>query len=162
MRFDDPQRRNRGDPLAPVRGVLDEVNSQLAINYVPGCFMTVDEQLIEFHGRVKFKQYIPSKPGKFGIKVFWIVDAENTFPLKSLVYIGKDTLSEEERMEASTLGEAVVMNLAEPFIGCGWNITADNWFTDLTLAQKLLQRRTTFVGTVRNNRRFIPPAAKKT
>ena len=50
LQFDNPQRRNRGDPLAPVRGILDEVSCQLKTNYMPGCFMTVDEQLVVFHG----------------------------------------------------------------------------------------------------------------
>lgn len=35
---------------------------------------------------------------------------------------------------------------------------ADNFFTSLTLANALLTRQLTYCGTVRRNRRFLPPA----
>jgi len=72
LRFDDPRRRNKQDPLAPVRSVTDAFNKRLREVYVPSEWLTVDEQLFEFHGRVLFKQYIRSKPGKFGIKLIWL------------------------------------------------------------------------------------------
>ena len=79
LRFDNKLRRNTADPLAPIRDVVELMNRNLATHYVPGSLLCihVDEQLIEFHGRVHFKQYIPSKPGKFGMKVFWLTDVEN-------------------------------------------------------------------------------------
>jgi hypothetical protein len=162
LRFDDPLRRNQDDPLAPVRELVNEVNSSLESNYSPGCFVTVDEQLVEYHGRVRFKQYIPSKPGKFGVKIFWATDAGNTFPLRCLVYIGEKTLTSAERSTSPTLAGAVVMHLLKSYLDCGRNVTMDNWFTDHDLSKTLLDRKTTLVGTVRNNRRFLPAAAKKT
>jgi hypothetical protein len=71
LRFDNRLRRDPSDPLAPVREIINSFNTALKAVYEPGPFLCVDEQLIEFHGGVKFKQYIPTKPGKFGIKVFW-------------------------------------------------------------------------------------------
>ena len=50
----------------------------------------------------------------------------------------------------------------EPFLDCGRNLTADNWFSDYELCQSLLQRKTTYVGTVRKNLRFVPPVARDT
>ncbi len=41
-------------------------------------------------------------------------------------------------------------------------MTCDNWFTTSTLAEKLSHRRTTVVGTLRKNRRDIPPCARST
>ena len=97
LRFDNKLRRNTADPLAPIRDVVELLNRNLETHYVPGSLLCIDEQLIEFHGRVRFKQYIPSKPGKFGIKVFWLTDIENTLPLRCLVYIGAEMLPEPER-----------------------------------------------------------------
>ena len=37
--------------------------------YTPGPHMTVDEQLVCFRGKCPFRQYIPLKPGKYGIIV---------------------------------------------------------------------------------------------
>lgn len=159
MRFDDKLRRDRNDSLAAIRQPISMLNASLARNYIPGPFLCVDEQLVEFHGRVSFRQYIPSKPGKFGIKIFWLVDQENSFPLKCLVYIGAGTLADEDKNASHSIGEAVVMKLAENWLNKGRNITADNWFTTTQLADRLLKKRTTIVGTMRRNNRSIPPAA---
>lgn len=163
MRFDDPLRRNRDDPLAPIRYVFESFTCKLRRYVVAGPFLTVDEQLVEFHGRVHFRQYIPSKPGKFGMKIFWVCDAENAYCLNGLVYIGKDTVSADTMSENSnSLPESVVMQLCAPFLKKGRNITADNWFTSLPLVQRLRNESTTYVGTVRANRRDIPSIAKET
>ena len=116
IRFDNKLRRNRQDPLAPVRDLMDSFNGSLKAAYEPGPFLCVDEQLIEFHGRVKFKQCIPTKPVKFGIKVFWTTDTENTFPLRCLVYVGSQTLPETEEAAAGSIPAAVVLNLAAPYL----------------------------------------------
>lgn len=57
--------------------------------YKPSANLTVDEQLDGFRGRCSFKQYIPSKPDPYGIKILWLMDAENSYPLKGEVYVGK-------------------------------------------------------------------------
>ena len=74
LRFDDKLRPNPEDPLGSVIKV-----------YQPRPFICVDEMLLEFHGRVKFRQIIATKPGKIGIKVYWSVDAENSYPIRCLV-----------------------------------------------------------------------------
>ena len=48
----------------------------------------------------------------------------------------------------------------EPYFGRGYNITMDNFFTSVELAQKLLDRRTSLVGTLRLNRKEIPVSSK--
>ena len=96
FRCDDSRRRNRGDKLAPIRHVVEQFNEVLRSIYTPGPYLCVDEMLVEFHDRVQFRQYMPAKPGKFGIKIYWIVDVETGMPLKCVVYIGTGTLAEGE------------------------------------------------------------------
>ena len=55
IRFDDPLRRNKGDRLAPVRQLLQNFNQKLRQVYTTSEWLTVDEQLLEFHGRVARK-----------------------------------------------------------------------------------------------------------
>ena len=162
LRFDDKLRRDKNDPLAPVRSMVNQFNFDINKIYRPGPFICVDEMLLEFHGRVRFRQYIPTKPGKFGIKIYWSVDAENSYPLQCLVYIGEKSLSLEEKEESSSISEATVRKIVRPYLGQGRCVTGDNYFTSLNLCHFLMKEKTTYVGTIRNNRREIPPVAKCT
>ena len=162
FRSDDPLRRDRSDPAAPVRACIAMLNAALEDLYSPGPFLTVDEQLIEFHGKVKFRRYIPTKPGKFGLLVYWLTDAQNSFPLKCLLHFGDGTLTQEEKNASSSVPEAIVMHLTRPYLGRGRNVTADNYFVSSSLSQRLLESNTTLVGTLRNNKREVPAAAKCT
>lgn len=102
---------------------------------------------------------MPSKPDKYGIKVFWICEASTSYPLKGIPYLGKGTTFTILR-EASkdSVGCDIVKNLSEHFTDSGRNITCDNFFTDLNLAEELLKRKLSIVGTVRRNKRFLPPS----
>jgi hypothetical protein len=154
LRFDDTLRRNHNDKLAPIRCIVESFNSKISNIYQPGPYLTIDEMLIEFHGRVAFRQYIPTKPGKFGIKVYWLVDNDNTMPLRCLVYIGEGTLLDSQIN--GSISESIVLALSNNYLGCGRNITGDNYFTSESLSIKLLNKKTSYVGTLRKNRREIP------
>ena len=74
IRFDDKSTRSvrrAKDKLAAIRDVWEAVNKNLNKYYMPGESITVDEQFVGFRGRCPFKQYIPSKPDKYGMKIFW-------------------------------------------------------------------------------------------
>ncbi|XP_059396143.1 uncharacterized protein LOC132128137 [Carassius carassius] len=53
-----------------------------------------------------------------------------------------------------------MMRLMEPFLDKGRNVTTDNFFTSLSLAHKLLSRKTTILGTVNKIRREIPQSTR--
>ena len=57
--------------------------------YKPTKNLTIDEQLYPYLGHTKFRQYISSKPAKYGIKIWWICDAENAYPLKGIIHTGQ-------------------------------------------------------------------------
>jgi len=160
FRVDDRQRRDPENPISPVLDVWSILVSKLKEYYTPGAQLTLDEQLLEYHGNVRFRQYISSKPGKFGIKIFWLTDAETSYPLNGIVYVGKNTLSEDDKRNSSSIPEALTMKIIKPWVNSGRGLTVDNWFTSIPLAERLLQLNTTLVGTIRSNRRDVPPAAR--
>ncbi|OUC45338.1 hypothetical protein D917_01933 [Trichinella nativa] len=55
----------------------------------PGAHITVDEQLILFHGRCFLIVRIKSKPGKYGIKVWVAADVEHCYTYNFHGYAGK-------------------------------------------------------------------------
>lgn len=100
---------------------------------------------------------MPNKPDKFVIK-FWLAsDLTSKFIINGFPYLGKD----ETRESSIPLSEFVVLKLIEPFTCSVRNVTTDNFFTSLSLASKLLEKRTTLVGTVRANKKKLPKLAKQ-
>lgn len=156
IRFDDANtraRRMETDRAAPIRDIWTMLNSNLAKHYKPTEYLTIDEQLYPYRGRTKFTQYIPSKSAKYGIKVWWLCDADTSYPLNGELYIGK---SSEDHKEYTA--ERVVKSLVAPYKGSGRNITMDSYFTTLSLAKSLLSWNLTIVGTLKENKAYIPPA----
>ena len=159
LRFDDKEtrsaRRSR-DVFAPFRDFWDAFTKNLSDHYIPGPFITIDEQLVPFRGRCSFIQYLPSKPDKDGIKIFWAADAENNFPLVAEPYLGRPLGADRQ----VNLGRNVTLRLSAPFFNSGRNVTTDNFFTDKELSDVLQNNGLTFVGTVRANKRFLPESFK--
>ena len=73
----------QADKAAPIRDIWITLNKNLEKAYKPYECITIDEQLFLFGGHTKFTEYIPSKPAKNGIKVFWACDASNAYPLQN-------------------------------------------------------------------------------
>lgn len=154
LRFDNPETRQarlRNDKLAAVRLLLDGLASNSQRCYNPGLSgVTVDEQLYPYRGRCRFIQYIKTKPAKYGLKSWCLNDCETAYCWNIIMYTGKG----EER--EGPLGEHVVLSLAKNLYNTGLNVTSDNFFTSLQLANKLLEQNLTLLGTIRAHRREIP------
>lgn len=84
LAFDDRESRrsrvcNYRDKLAPIRVFYEKWTDNLQYLYVPKENVTVDEQLILFRGKCFFKVYMPSKPGKYGMKAWVAADPTTGF-----------------------------------------------------------------------------------
>lgn len=155
IRFDvraTRQERVKNDKFCLLSWVLARFNDNSQKCYIPEESLTIDEQLYPTKARCRFTQYMPNKPDKFGIKFWVLAELSSKYCLNIKPYTGKD----DERMDS--LGTHVVMSLMQPYFQRGYNVTTDNFFTSRDLAEKLLQKRTSLVGTIRMNRREIPPS----
>ncbi|XP_005753281.1 piggyBac transposable element-derived protein 4-like [Pundamilia nyererei] len=138
LRFDDREtrearearrRNDRGqyDKLAPVRAVWDEWCRRLPLMYRPGPEVTVDERLVPFRGRCPFRQYMPSKPARYGIKIWVACDARSSYAWKMQMYAGKPDKLDKLGPTEKNLAARVVMDLTEG-LAPGRNVTCDNFF----------------------------------
>lgn len=150
-RFDDREERNRRDKLSPIRFVFDKWTAHLKTLYTVGKTVTIDEQLVPFRGRCPFRQYIPSKPAKYGIKIWIICDSESYYTHNAQVYLGRVANTAVER----NVGQRVVLDLCHGLTSR--NVTCDNFFTTYALAKDLHKQKMTIVGTIRKNRAELPP-----
>lgn len=148
--------RIKSDKFALFSTIWDRFISNCQACYKPNSDITIDEQLFPTKSRYPFTQYMASKPDKFGIKFWLAVDSTSHYLLNGFPYLGKN----DHRPQNQRLSEYVVMNLSAPFLGKGRNITCDNFFTSVNLAQMLKAKRTSIVGTVNRIRREIPRTIK--
>lgn len=155
IRFDNENTRASRiatDKAAPIRDIWTMLNENLSKGFAPFEGITVDEQLFPFRGKTRFTQYIPSKPAKYGIKIFWACDSTTGYPLKSIIYTGKPIGGERQ----VNVGQETVLDLVKVYKGTGRNICCDNFFTTFHLAEILVNWKMTVVGTVRKNKKFLP------
>lgn len=157
LRFDDlttRAERIQCDKLAAIREVFDHFVQKIQSAYSLSEFVTIDEKLEAFRGRCQFRQYIPSKPNKYGLKIFALCDAKTNYTSNLEVYVGAQP---NGPFSQSNSPADVVQRLCNPIKGSSRNITMDNWFTSTDLAAKLLQDfKLTMIGTIRKNKRQLP------
>ncbi|CAD7079676.1 unnamed protein product [Hermetia illucens] len=152
IRFDDRSTRSsrrETDKFAPIRELWDSWVDILPKLYNPQKNITIDEQLVPFRGRCPFRQYVPMKPAKYGMKNWVACDSGTSYVWNIQPYTGRINNTPERNQ-----GMRVVQDLTAGLKG--YNITVDNFFTSYELAQKLLKRGITSVGTIRKNKPSIP------
>ncbi|XP_026819540.1 piggyBac transposable element-derived protein 4-like [Rhopalosiphum maidis] len=147
--FEDNETADKTDRLYKVRKLLNMANDLVKNINKPGEIIAVDESMIPFRGRLKFRQYIPNKTHKYGVK-FFKVCGTNGYTYKIIIYEGKQSKLGE------ALSETIVTSLCENYLNEGRTIVTDNFYTSVPLAETLLRQDTHLVGTLRKNRRFLP------
>ena len=144
------------DRLYKCRPALTAVLRNVQRCYSPTKSISIDEGMIAFKGRLSFRQYLPAKPTKYGIKVWMAADSSNGYVLNFSVYLG----SEGENRRIHGLGYDVVMNMAHPFLNKNHHLFFDNFFSSPILLDHLLDQQTYACSTVRCTRKDLPPCAK--
>lgn len=146
------------DRLWKVRSIFELLNKAYKDNCDPGENLAVDEVIVSFKGRVIFRQYIPKKRKRFGIKIYKLVD-ENGYTYNMRVYLGKDKqLKTKEKAPI----HITVTNLADCVRGKGHKLFMDNFFSSPSLFLDLFQNfKINSCGTIKNNRKNYPKLVSK-
>lgn len=73
---DAPNREDQNhDRLWKIRKIFDILNNKFGELYYPTEYIAVDEVIVLFKGRVIFREYIPKKHKRFGIKIYKLNDS---------------------------------------------------------------------------------------
>lgn len=136
LHFDDAldrEERKQIDATAAISWVFNKFLENCRNCYSIGEYACIDEMLLGFRGRYRFRMYIPNKPRKYGIKIMALTDAKTHYLLNAYIYSGKDsdgrTLTDDERKLPKPT--QAVLQLTKPIVGSNRNITADNWFSSI-------------------------------
>jgi len=80
-----------------MQSFIDNCNRGWPKNFQPYNKICLDECMIKYNGRLKFKQFIKNKPVKWGIKCFLLCDCKTNYCLKIQVYTGKSEENSNKR-----------------------------------------------------------------
>ena len=141
-----------GDRLHKLQSISDLLLQRFQDVFTPGKELSIDESMVLWRGRLVFRQYIPGKKHKYGVKLYLLCDPAG-YVWNAIVYCGRSDV-------IAGLGhaEAVVMKLMEKRLDLGHELYIDNFYTSVPLAKELLRRKTLVCGTLRRNRKFLPQA----
>ncbi|KAL8567072.1 hypothetical protein ACOMHN_027499 [Nucella lapillus] len=155
------------DRLYKIRPVVDHLHEKFQEVYEPRQAVCVDESLLLWKGRLIFRQYIPMKRARFGIKIYLCCESDGDvkggggYCYRFKVYAGKqDPVNEVDPVLRAvdggnnnlSISEKMVVFLIATLLDKGYHVYTDNWYTSLKLFLFLLSRNTLACGTVQQNR----------
>jgi hypothetical protein len=106
--------------------------------YLPNQDISTDESLTLWKGCLSFKQYLPLKASKFGIKTYKLCDATTGYLWSLFVYAGKDTeLHSHLITEDTNKTTATGLKLVELLLKQGQSVWIDNFCNSPCLARTL-------------------------
>lgn len=149
LHFVNNETADQSDRINKIRPLIDAFNDTFKKCYAPKEDVCVDESQVPFRGRIIFRQYNKSKRHKYGMKLFKLCTLPG-YTCKLQLYAGKN----HELINTNPTN--VVMGLCDGLLKLGHTVSTDNWYTNLALANLLLDNDTHLVGTLRKNRRGLP------
>ena len=117
MHFIKNEQQTTDDQLYKIRPIINHLCTRFGESLVPYQNLCIDESLILFKGRLSFKQYIPSKRSRFGIKLFILCDVHTRIILDLIVCIGATT--NIKTFPAMRVSGSIAMTVLEPYLDKG-------------------------------------------
>ncbi|KAL4090841.1 hypothetical protein QTP88_025607 [Uroleucon formosanum] len=122
---------------------------ELLLTLIPNDSVCIDESMVLFSERLLFRQYNASKRYRYGITIFKLCTTD-FYTSKYKIYSGKEV------SDNTSVATKVAFELLSDYLDFRRTLYADNWYNSIDLDEKLLDRNTHLVGTIRTNRKQIP------
>lgn len=146
---------NGPEGLGDIKEVMDIFVNRCQVMYNPSECVTIGEMLISFRGSCPFKQYVPSKSKRYGIKLFALVDSKMPYTKNLEIDVGQEP--EGQYRIGVPHAQDVVERLINPISGTSRNVTCDKRFTSFELISSLLKNhQLTSVCGVRKTKSELP------
>jgi hypothetical protein len=153
------------DALAKVRNFVTMMQENFSHVYKPKRDISIDEGSMPWKGRLRFRQYNPSKPARFHVKLFQVCEATSSYIVGFNIFTGTGSCHKDEASSdpEATVTTKTVLTLLKDCDLCfkGHSIYMDNYYNSPALLEELLERDTLGCGTVRSNRKGLPESLVK-
>jgi len=117
------------DRLYKIHIILDIVVNNFRTNYIPDREISLDEGMLGWRGRLRFRVYNARKITKYGILVQMVCESSTGYICNLQIYDGK----------CGPLTETVGF-LLEPYEGKGYHLYLDNYYNSVHQTNELLQK----------------------
>jgi hypothetical protein len=150
---------DKTDKIYKMRPMLTGLLAKFVFFYNPKMYLSLDEGMIPTKNRLAIKQYIKSKPTKWGIKSFMLCEGDTGYIINAEIYTGKAEMPEKI---LGAVGNTVVRLLTSCELDNKAHVLVmDRYYNSVTLADYLLNvLHTCVVGTVMINRKHFPKSLK--
>lgn len=140
-----------------IKPIIDYFNRRMLEIYYPTKNIVIDESMMLWRGRLRFRQYMKGKKNKYGLKFYALADQLGVV-LKLHLYGGaSDTL-----VGGTNHVKKVVYHLMDAYINAGHHLVIDNFYTSVGLLEELYNKHTYCTGTLRKMRKGNPETLLKT
>ena len=150
VHFSNNDTADKVDKGNKVRPLINHFNEAFQTAMSNSSIQSIDEHMIKLKGRSSMKQYIKSKPIKWGFKFWFRCDSRTGYLYDMDMYLGRKESTEYN------LGESVVLHLASGLDNSYCTLVFDNFFASPNLVQTLFDKNIYSMGTVRSNRKNMP------
>ncbi|KAK3594436.1 hypothetical protein CHS0354_000258 [Potamilus streckersoni] len=144
------------NPVRKLCCVFINVISRFGSVFVPNRYLSLDEGMIPWRGKLSFRVYNPDTPIKYGIKSYMVCDSTNGYYSKFQLYVGKSNIPASENGKTYDLA----MDMMHNFFGQGYTLFMDSYYLSLSLFLDLWELGTSAIGTVQSTRQGIPQTLK--
>lgn len=138
------------DKLYKIRELYKMIIVQFKKILKHGKNLVVDESMIPWRGRLKFRQYIKNKSHIYGVKLYKLCTPEG-YTHNVNIYTGKG-----ENGRELNHGKKTVEILINGLENRGRILITDNFYNSIELAEELIKKKTFICGTLRSNRKRLP------
>ena len=155
--------RWKHDRFAAMREIFTECNKNFARALIPEDYLTIDGTLYPMRNQISFKQYNPDKPAKYEMLYKSINSARYPFTHQSHVYCGKPEQEPDGNYVSGTINyvKYLVAKFSEHQNLTGRNISMDRLYTSFEVANLLVEKKITILGTIQTSRVGIPSEIKE-
>jgi DNA excision repair protein ERCC-6 len=152
IHFCDNSKLDEHDKFSKIRPLLFMLNSRFLIHTPHQQFHGIDESMVPYFGRHGCKQFIRGKPIRFGFKI-WVGTLRLGYVVWISPYQGKS--GDLQNLQKYGLGASIIISYANNLLAhriAPYHLVFDNFFTGLTLLEKLSEMDLYGTGTIRSNR----------